>query len=476
MKSLGLRGKVLWIFLISFLVSLLLAVSVLFLSFAPLFQVVSWEWQQLLLIVLVIIAGLFLIMFSAGRVILNQISNPLRDLTRVVEQFSRQDFKEKLHIDSEDELGVLSRGLNQMAVNLDTQLRELTQGKSQLETVLSNMEEGVLVTTRYREILLMNEAFKVLFQTSLPPKTKTVLEHLRNVGLEDSLRETAEQGTRMTREMVLARKPPVMLEVNTSPILVSGKTRGIVAVFHDITKMRQAENEQRDFIQNASHELKTPLTVIKGYIESLLEDPLDQPDRTKKTLRILKKNADRLESLISDILDLSRIEAEKTDLKVSPLDLKGQIEQVLSEFEAKASEKKIRLASELPQDLPKVLMSELHFDQILSNLVDNAVKYSGEETTVTVRVLPDAQAGLILQVEDQGIGISEEERHRVFERFYRVDKARSRASGGTGLGLSIARTLVENYGGSISVTSKPGQGSVFYVSLPKNGGMGGGKE
>ncbi len=466
----SIRSKILTAYATSFVVLVIFFLLYFFFYLKRSYPAIAPEfWTILVTATLFLFFGFIAILLLTGALLSKWVLDPLQDLSRVTDQFASGDFREKLHLEPTDELGMLSRHLNQMAHSLEAQLRDLTQGKSQLETVLANMEEGVMVTDRHREILLMNEAFKVLFQTSLPVKPRTVLEHLRNVELEDSLKTAVDKGTRMTRELVLDRKPPVILEMNTSPILVSGKIRGIVAVFHDITEMRRAENEQRDFIQNASHELRTPLTVIKGYVEELLEGPLNEPVRIQKHLEVLKKNADRLETLVSDILDLSRIESRKEVSDTEPLDIRRPIEQLLEELQSRARQKEIRLLKDISGKIPPVLMTELHFIQALSNLMDNAIKYSGSGASVTVRALP--KDGIVrVEVEDQGIGISEEERQRIFERFYRVDKDRSRASGGTGLGLSIVRSLVEKYGGTVGLRSKVGEGSCFYFDLPTGNG------
>jgi signal transduction histidine kinase len=207
--------------------------------------------------------------------------------------------------------------------------------------------------------------------------------------------------------------------------------------------------------------------VIQGYVEELLEGPFDRPETVRKRLEVLKKNADRLGSLVTDILDLSRIESKRDGHEGQTASVHRAVEQVLGEYGGKAGAKGLRLVGEVPRQVPHIPMNELHLIQTISNLVDNAIKYSREGGAVTVRVLPNMTPGFLrVQVEDQGIGIAPEETARVFERFYRVDKDRSRASGGTGLGLSIVRSLVERYGGSVGLTSRPGTGSTFYFDLP----------
>jgi len=414
-----------------------------------------------------VLGGILVISTGASILISRWIVYPVREMCRVADQFAEQDFSEKLYITSKDELGHLAAALNEMAGKLDFQLKELAREKGQLETVLANMSEGVLVTSRTREIFLMNPAFKILFQSSMPETAKTVLEHLRNIAIEDALKEAVSRGHEIRREILLDRKPPLILEMAASPLVVQGQIEGAVAVFHNITAIRRAESEMRDFIQNASHELRTPLSVVKGYLEALLEDAAIDKPVAKEYLEVMSRNTERLEYLISDIMDLSKIEGGKIEIERTPLVLKDAAGRLLDDFSARVADKKVVLVNSIPAGLPPALIGEFHFSQVLGNLVDNAIKYSGENSAVTVNAHSEKNSGfVILSVKDEGIGIPEAELSRIFERFYRVDKARSRASGGTGLGLSIVKFLVEAYGGTVSVESKVGAGSTFYFSLP----------
>ncbi|MBI5672233.1 MAG: PAS domain-containing protein, partial [Nitrospirae bacterium] len=252
----------------------------------------------------------------------------------------------------------------------------------------------------------------------------------------------------------------------------------IVLVFHDITELRRLEKIRKDFVANVSHELRTPLTSIKGYVEALLDGAKDDPMTSAKFLEIILKQSDRLNLIIEDLLELSKIESGRVSLKEEPLELRSVVDRTLSMIKPIADKKRHRLVTSVDLSLPPVAGDESRLVQVLTNLLDNAIKYTPEGGTIAVgaklaspieNAEPAAQA-IDLSVADTGIGIPEEDRPRVFERFYRVDKARSRELGGTGLGLAIVKHIVEGHGGQVWVEANHPQGSRFMVRLPVSGG------
>jgi len=251
------------------------------------------------------------------------------------------------------------------------------------------------------------------------------------------------------------------------PLLQDGGLRGVVAVFHDISALKQAERIRRDFVANVSHELRTPITVIRGYAETLLSGALaDDPERGDRFLGIINNHAQRLSTLISDLLSLSELEAGESVIKTESVSLESALQQVLQLLEFKTEEKGLTVAVQGLKDLPEVLADRGRLDQVLMNLLDNAIKYSQEGGTVTVSAALEGDLVRVL-VRDTGIGIPGKDLPRLFERFYRVDEARSRERGGTGLGLSIVKHIVQAHGGSVAVQSIQGKGAEFSFTLQK---------
>jgi two-component system phosphate regulon sensor histidine kinase PhoR len=241
----------------------------------------------------------------------------------------------------------------------------------------------------------------------------------------------------------------------------------VVAVFHDISDMKLVENMRRDFVANVSHELRTPVSVIKGYAETLLNGALEEdPTRATRFVEIILSHSERLTALINDILTLSTLESRDTSLELHPLDISGTIRRACLLLEDNAQRKEISLKVEIPDDLPRVMADQGRVEQVLVNLLDNAIKYTPQQGRVTLSADRDTEAGLLrISVADTGIGIPFKDMGRIFERFYRVDEARSRDQGGTGLGLAIVKHIVQLHGGDISVTSEAGKGSVFSFTL-----------
>jgi len=255
------------------------------------------------------------------------------------------------------------------------------------------------------------------------------------------------------------------LEVNGAVILDSnGQRSSSVLVFHDLSRLKKMESARKDFVANVSHELRTPLSLIKGYVETLQDGAKDSPETASRFLGIIERNADRLQLLIEDLLVISEVESGRVTLSLQSVPLRSVTAKVMDDFRAKAAAKRIELVNQVP-DLP--LWSDPgRLEQVLTNLLDNGIKYGYEDSTIVVAARIIEGDMVHVSVEDQGPGIPAEDLDRIFERFYRLDKARSREQGGTGLGLSIVKHLVHSHGGKVWVTSQPGKGSTFHFTIP----------
>jgi len=382
------------------------------------------------------------------------------------------------------------RGLEGRVKDLNRQLQDvfgrLEEERSRLETTFSGMAEGVLLTNGQGDIAYLNPAFREMFRLKEGVEGRSALEVLASVACDDAIRAVIREGKTVEREVTFERPTRRIFQVYFSPVRREGKLTGVVSVFHDLTAIRRLEEVRRDFIANLSHELKTPLTAIRGYAETLLEecggDPAGRPSspESRKSLEVIFRRASEMSHLTENLLNLSRIESGKEDLSLESVALRPFVASLLERFSAQARVKRIELASEIPESAPPLSADPHKLNQILSNLVDNAVKYTQEGGRIWVRAsapsLPSPLKGervgvrgnneVQIEVEDNGPGIPLEDRERIFERFYRVDKARSRGTGGAGLGLAIVKHLVELHGGRVEVQSEVGRGSSFQIFLP----------
>jgi two-component system phosphate regulon sensor histidine kinase PhoR len=432
-----------WNLLVIFIVSLILAV---FLSAS-----------QLALVILVA-SGLTLT-FGYGVYLL--ISRPLHRVSIVSRQLAAGHLGHRLPITGDEEIAALGTSLNTMAQNLSAKIKELSDGKQQLELILEAMGQGVMVLDGSGRITLTNSAILKALGTDRDLARKTPLEVFRRPELENAVRAVLAGGPAQVLETTVGNGG--ILQAHVAPVTnVSGKVDSAVIVFHDLTDIRRTDRMRRDFVANVSHEFKTPLTSIRGYTETLLSGAKDDPGIALDFLKTIERNAQHLEALVSDLLTLARLEAEVPATR-EQVDLKSVIDEQIVSRKNSVRELDIQVAVECPAIVIQADRSRL--STALSNLIDNAIHYnkSGGE----IRIAAEAVNGMLtIAVTDTGNGIPSEELPRIFERFYRVDKARARESGGTGLGLSIVKHAIESQGGTISVSSKLGSGSIFTIRLP----------
>jgi len=337
--------------------------------------------------------------------------------------------------------------------------------QTQQETLFNSMIEGLLLLDEHERIQLANRAFTQLFGTPADLRGKTVLEVLRQHELAELVAKVAAEKQVLGHELKLGGLSERWLQINAAGIFNGdGKKQGTILVFHDLTRLKQLERQREEFVANVSHELRTPLSLIKGYTETLLDGAKDNPEVETKFLQTIQRNSERLQLLIEDLLTISELESGRLKMNLQSVRLRSLVDRVLEDFKTQAESRHVELKNEMP-DLTARADSD-RLQQVLGNLIGNAIKYGRSDGHVGVSGRL-ANANLVeLCVHDDGPGIPPESIERVFERFYRVDKARSREQGGTGLGLSIVKHIVQSHGGKVWVKSEPGKGAAFYFTLP----------
>jgi two-component system phosphate regulon sensor histidine kinase PhoR len=393
-----------------------------------------------------------------------RIIEPLSELTRHA-RAAAGDGDRSAAMQSPDELGVLSAAFSQMQRNLDRRIDEIEENSQRLQTILGTMAEGVLAVGPDRTILLANEAARELLDFAIAqPVGRPLLTATRARPVVEAAAQALNSPEPVVTEFDSPGPKRRTLSVRATR-LPGEPCPGVMIVLHDQSELRRLENLRRELVANVSHELKTPLAAIKAYAETLRMGAVNDPEHNLGFVQRIEEQADRLHQLILDILKIARLEQGQTPLEIVPVALAALIEECRHQFADLAASKQVALSAELPAEDIEALADEEAIRTILNNLVDNAIKYTPAGGQVTIRCRADESA-VTLEVQDTGIGIAERDQDRVFERFFRVDKARTDA-GSTGLGLSIVKHLAQALGGSVSLESAPGQGSTFRVGLPR---------
>ncbi len=393
------------------------------------------------------------------------LTQPVEEITRVAGKIAEGNFDERFYPRTDDEIAVLGRTINYTAEILKEKVNEIQQHRSRLETVLDNMVSGVIMLNNYGGIEMINNAARQELGLDDRSVGRHNLEAIRNHRLNEKIKHVLATGAVTSIEVTLLQAPNRVFLVHLAPIDRHNHREGVIAVFHDITQLRQLEQMRKDFVANVSHELKTPLTSISGFVETMLDDPEMDPETRKKFLQIMAKETGRLNNLIDDLLELTRIESGKAYNVQQSVNLSEVVREVVEAMRPQAEAKGLELHMALGQGL-KVRGSGSGLAQVVINLLDNAIKYTAAGGRISVTGYT-RDNNVFVVIQDTGVGIPREELGRVFERFYRVDKARSRKLGGTGLGLAIVKHIVENHHGSIKVDSAPGAGSTFTLKFKK---------
>ncbi len=434
---------IIWNFLLIFLVSFL---SAFFLT-----------TPQLALMIVTAVAFTFIFAYGVSVLILK----PFHQISAVSRKLAAGNLDERLPITGDEEIAALGTSLNTMAQILGARMQALSDGKQQLELILEAMGQGVMVLDHDGRITLTNSAVLKVLGTDRDLVGKTPLEVLRRPELENAVKAVLTGEPVQTLEITVGNNR--VLQANVAPVTnAAGVVNSAVVVFHDFTEIRRGERMRRDFVANVSHEFKTPLTSIRGYTETLLAGAKDDPKIAPDFLRIIERNAQHLSALVSDLLVLARLEAEVPATK-EQFDLAVVIREQISSRKNALVERSIEVNMDCPAI--QIQTDRARLATALSNLIDNAIHYN--KPAGQIRICAETQNGTLnIAIEDTGNGIPSEELPRIFERFYRVDKSRTRESGGTGLGLAIAKHAIESQGGTITVTSRLGAGSTFTIHLP----------
>lgn len=404
-------------------------------------------------------------LFLAAIYLGSVVTFPIFRFSNIAQKISDGDLNRTFPTHRKDEIGTLAIFLNQLTERLKTQINEISTERSKLENILTNLDIGIIVVNHDKKILHANpEIFRILELRNNEIKNKNFIEILQSKPLIKAIEKTIKAGTKATGEFVSFRneKKFFLGYVVTPFLMFEAKVSGALVQLYDITELKTLEAIRRDFVANASHELKTPLTAITGYAETLIAGAVKSPQSCMRFLRRIREQAQRLEFLVSDLLKLSEIEREhELELKASPL--VPMIKEVIDE---QSTEKDIEITLDSPKDI-KAKIDEESMRTVFSNLIDNAIKYTPQDDVITIRVSEINAHRVKIEVIDTGIGIDPKYYDRIFQRFYRVDKARSRALGGTGLGLAIVKHVIEQHRSKIYVKSELGKGSCFWFELEK---------
>ena len=399
----------------------------------------------------------------------HRMGRPIAEIRRGAEFYSKGKFDFEMPASNVEEINSLSESMNQMASGLRQRIDTITQQRNELEGVLSSMMEGVVGVDLEERIIGMNQAAaRILGCDTALVQGRNIQEVLRHSELQRFVKEALSSEVPVEKDLVLYLQGERVLSGLGTPLRDGeGRRKGALIVLNDVTRLRKLESIRRDFVANVSHEIKTPLTAIKGFVETLKDGAAEKPEDAERFLRIIQKHVERLEAIVEDLLSLSRIEkeAERKEILLETHGIREILAGAAQVCDVKASAKDLGLEIACPVTLRARINPRL-LEQALVNLLDNAIKYSEPGQTVTLEGLEQKEEVLI-RVRDKGCGIERRHLDRLFERFYRVDQARSRKLGGTGLGLAIVKHIMQAHHGRVSVESKLGSGSTFTLHLPK---------
>jgi two-component system, OmpR family, phosphate regulon sensor histidine kinase PhoR len=429
-------------------------------------------------VIIASLSVLFIALFT-GLFQTRKVTKSIEEIADFSKEVAEGNLKKRLFLKNRDELGQLGKNIIDMADELNAKLNQSEEEKRKIAAIIQNMSDGLILTDTKGRIILSNDAVLKLFGISSGIDGKTLMEAFRKAELMELIDIVAEGGHKISREIEIAHPRELHLMVTASPFS-SHKTieelSGVVLTFHDITRLKKLEEVRKDFVANVSHEIKTPITAIKGFAETLLEGALDDRESAFKFLETIKSNSERLNSLVNDLLTLSRIELGDITIEKTDVNPDEVTETVFATLKDKSDAKGLYLKKEISPEVIRINADRGRLIQILINLVDNGIKYT-DKGGVTIRIQNSefkiqneketSDSSLVeIMVEDTGIGIPKKHLSRLGERFYRVDRARSRDLGGTGLGLAIVKHLVKAHGWDMEIQSSEGTGTKIRIILP----------
>ena len=411
---------------------------------------------------------MFLIAAIASTMLCKSITRPIDSIMDVTSRLRENDYSSRVNTEPKGEIGDLSRSINALAASLQRQMKEIEENEQQLTSIISNMVSGVMLINQDGKVVLLNSAMERFLSQH---KDKIIGQPYEKVGerfaLSPHIRTVLESNEKVHEEVHSYYPQERIMDAHLAPYYGQGwQQRGVIIVLHDITDIRRLEKMRSDFVANVSHELKTPVTSVRGFSETLMSGEVTDEETTRQFLKIIHDESQRLDRLIKDLLNLSKIEKKEMPLSLETVNMTALVHEVSVTLQGAVEEKKTRLLLPDPSKDVYLQGDEDRLRQIILNLVGNGINYTAEGGTVKVSLKENVEKVRLI-IQDDGIGIPEESLPRIFERFYRVDRARSRHSGGTGLGLAIVKHLIESHHGRIEVESREGEGTTFTVILPK---------
>jgi two-component system phosphate regulon sensor histidine kinase PhoR len=414
--------------------------------------------------------GLVCVLFAAmGVVVWRKWIAPWRQIERLVTQIAGNDRPRTFLVDGGPEPRRVGLALENIFVRQQELARQIAGRESGTQTILRAMQDGLLVVDKSLRVTLVNQAFRKVFGLPEISLGTPLLDIVRDATVDRLIAETLRTGKAMQSELILTdSKTNSERDVEVSSVPMSDDadlTTGAVVLFHDITQLKQADRVRRDFVANVSHELRTPLSILSGYIETLLDSPKTSREELSRILRVMERHSKRLGLLVDDLLSLAQLESRSTTLQLSDVQLPELFESVIRDWEKQLVEKRLKVTVDLSPDARTIRVDETRLHEVLYNLLENAVKYSRENGQIRLQATQRGHE-ITVSVTDNGIGIRKDDLLRIFERFYRADKARSRELGGTGLGLAIVKHIVQLHGGRVEAESELGRGTTIRVVLP----------
>ena len=417
------------------------------------------NWNLFTILIRAILFGLVVAIFLSF-LLSKTITTPVEKLTEQAARIAAGDFTSSAQVDSDDEIGILSNTFDEMSVQLETTLRQVEEERNKLGTLFQHMADGMVAFDSAGVLLQFNPAAEAMLDRKLE-------ESLRYTdifpGVQVRQEDLAQDGKSIEIDYAAG---PRFLKIYFAPIRLGNDGKGLMAVLHDVTEQRKLDDSRREFVANVSHELRTPLTNVRGYAETLMSaDDIDR-DIQMRFLGVISSEADRMTRIVKDLLTLTRLDYNRMEMHMQPMDLRELGQKAADAMEGQASGQGLTLTCTLPEEMPQVLGDAERIQQVIINIITNAIKYNKPQGSIAITGGVEGDQ-VFLRVEDTGIGVPKADLQRLFERFYRVDKARSRESGGTGLGLAIAKQIVESHGGRIGFDSEYGKGSVVTLYLPQ---------
>ncbi len=412
--------------------------------------------------------------FLLGIILTRTITIPIKEVTSKANLMARGDFSNKITVQSRDEIGKLSETFNYLADRLNHTIGEMSSERSKVEAIINNMTDGIIALDGKGRLIQINPAAKDLISKlghKPPSLNKKGFNLLRDLIGQEALKNYLRHQIPLNTDISI-QSPLCVTQIKLAPFRIEkGKLDGTLMVLHDITRERELTRRQEEFVADVSHELKTPLTTVKSYVETLLDGASEDPDVRSRFLGVLDKEADRMVSMVKDLLVLSQMDSQKIDWDLTEVNISELVQEVLDQIRQKETISLPEVRQQIPANIIEIIGDREKIMRVLSNLISNALKYSGVDGSVVIKAFEEEHE-IVIAIEDNGPGIPVEELAYVFDRFYRVEKTRSRDYGGTGLGLSIARKVVESYGGRIWLESAPGYGTKAFFTIPKEGSLG----